>query len=275
MTSFSRALRAGVVPVPEAHRPNSERGQFVADKLRVLARAARDGFDGLVKEGFTSDGAKRRAAAALVANLEQTARRIGHEVDRLQREADEQASLVEGAIVALERNMTPLGVHRMAKRAEALKGMPEAQLRKLLDAATLTRDTDTLLAAWSENLPGAREAITRYAVGEQRARNAVELQRDALTLSQAYQIMAMGIEQMQNAPEQWVPESSGARPEERLSIANAGALAFIETQTAVRDRYETALQEIAAENLAKNAAPKQTKDKPTLKDAVPETEASA
>lgn len=254
MTSFSRILRSGMVPIAEAFQPTSDKGRFVADKLRVLGRKTRDGFDAIIRDKYESEAARRRAAESHVADVAKTARMIAAEVDRLQREASEQQDMVDGAIATLERNLTPLAIHRMEKRAQALAMMPPTQLRKVLDGAKVARDLDTLMAAWSENLQGAREAIADYAVGSERAQRAVDLQRDALTLSQAFQLMQLGVEQMATKPDSWVPDTSGARPEERLAVANAGALAFLEVQAAVRDRYSEGLQEAEQEAVARAKA---------------------
>lgn len=261
MTTFSRVLRSGLVPVAEAFRPTSERGSFVYDKLKAIGNMTRNGFAKLLQEGYESAGARRRDAAKLVADLSQAFNRVGHEVDRLTREADEARDLVDGALTNIERGLTPLQLKRIERRSESLRGLSGPALRKVLDAAVIARDVDTLVAAYAENLEGGRQALAAFAVGEHRAQVAVELQRDALVLQQAHKCMVLGLQGMQNKPEEWMPETTGARPEERLAVLAAGSMGFFEVQQAARDRYESGLEQAAAQD----AGPKpELKDQPEV-----------
>lgn len=246
MTSFSRIARSGMVPIADAFRPTTEKGTLVADKLQVLARQVRQGFERVQGDGYMSKAAERKAAETHVAECLKTARRIGAEVDRLRREAEEQGALVDGAVQKLEREMTLVSMKRMERLGNQLRHMSHGQRLRVLDEAVVRRDLDVLLAAWSEGLQGSREAIQEYAVGRERAESARALAREALVAEQAFQCMSLGIEGMQQDPTAWVADTSGARPEERLAVCSAGAMAFLEVQAAAKkleDRWQDGLED--------------------------------
>jgi len=136
--------------------------------------------------------------------------------------------------------------------------MTDGELRRELDRATHTRDADTLLAAAMEGLRGGREYLENFAVGKEQAEHARQLQREAHTLNQATQLLAIGLETMSTRPQDWIATNTQARPEERLSVCEAGPAAFIEVRDAARSleaRYRDGLAEQATLNAQAAATP--------------------
>lgn len=235
MTTFGRIARSGVVAVAEAHKPRTDQGLFVLDKLKAVARQLRHGFERITEEGYVSEAAKQQAAQRHVADTLKAVQRVGNEVARLNAESEQAMGKLHGEVDRLERQVTMVAARRLERIGNQLRSLKGPELQRALTEAAVRRDPDVLLAAHAEGLHGSREALENYLVGQPEAEHARALAREALALQQAHQLLALGVETMNVKPHEWIDNRSLARPEEVLSVLSGGPAAFIEVRRATQE----------------------------------------
>ena len=212
-TNAGRMVRSGVLP-------RSEYG--VGPALTRELAALRDRLDAVRTSPLLTPTERRREGERVLKEVKQRVELLAYQAERELGDLTGTVQRLQRTVAEREQLVTPLGLRRIERRAEALAAMPVEDQKRAFDLAVDTADHDALMAY--SLLGGAHEVAARRAlaalndgVGTQFV---VEHGRDIAANVAATRAALSGLADLEQVEEPYADH--GVAPSELFGLSNSG-----------------------------------------------------